>query len=425
MSFSLLILAIPVSPLHAENTPHKTGGFKITFDKRSPLSAQKVFDDRGLFKPSPESQYKIEEMSYQVLVPNNYDPATPMALFVWISSGNNGNPPGQMIAALAKHGFIFVGANMSGNKQPMYHRLALAVDAAFNMSELYNIDKDRIYISGHSGGGRCASQAAVVFADVFTGGAFYVIGCNFWDNLPTGEPGGRYWSGFWPKKDSKLIKKAKDHYFVFQTGSKDFNQPGTIGCHKAYEDAGFKNCKYIEVEGLGHSTPPAEYFDEGLAFLNSALAKKGEQLLAQGQQKGRAKRFAEAVPLLLQAKSYGAEGAQALLDEIKVMADADADKGLKLLEERNLPAARNLLQRVVAYYGKEMATKAIEGLAQLENDPAVLNEKKASALFALARKNYKSAGKDKTAADLNRLVADYPNTAAAKRAATTLKQMGL
>lgn len=426
LSFITVLLGLAsASSLFAENEPHKKGSFQITFDKRSPLSSVAELKKRKLPGIDEKGEYKIEEMTYAVTVPANYDPSKPMGLFVWISAGDSGKAPREFVEPLAKHGFIYIGADKTGNNYPEPRRHGAAIDAVTNMVSLYNIDPSRIYVSGNSGGGRCASRIGIMFPEVFTGGAFYVIGCDFWDSLPVPNKPGYTCPGFWPQKDIKLIKQAKDHYFVFLTGSKDFNQPGTIAAYEAYPKDGLKNCLYIEVPEMGHSTPPSEYFEKGLAFLNSPLQEKGNAALKEGMAKVASKKYAEALPLFKKAKGYGIEEAQKQIDAMVAGADAETAKGIKYLEEKNIPAARALFQALIRACGEEIASKAKEELTKIENDPAFLNEKKAADLFVMIRNSYATAGKIKTGESLKKLIADYPDTKAAENAKAALKNMGI
>jgi len=423
----MFILAglVSATSLVAENEPHKKGSFQISFTKRSPISTVAEMKKRKLPEIDPNGDYQIEEMTYAVSVPANYDRVKPMGLFVWISSGDSGKAPKGFLEPLATHGFIYIGADKTGNNFPGSRRFGAAIDAVTNMVALYNIDPSRIYISGNSGGGRCASQVSVAFPEVFTGGAFYVIGCDFWDTLPVPNKPGYTCPGFWPQKDMKLLKQAKDHYFVFLTGSKDFNQPGTIAAYQAYPKDGFKNCLYIEVPDMGHSTPPSEYFEKGLVFLNSPLQAKGKAALKEGMTKVSLKKYVEAVSLFNKAKGYGIEEAQAQIDTLMAKADKDTAQGLKLLEEKKAPAARSYFQAVIRAYGEDIAKRAKEELTKIENDPAFTREKKASENFMLIRNNYATAGKTKTAEALKKLITDYPDTQAAENAKSALKNMGI
>ena len=132
----------------------------------------------------------------------------------------------------------------------------------------------------------------------------------------------------------------------------------------------------------------------------------------------------EALPLFKRAKGYGIEEAQKQIDAMVAGADAETAKGIKYIEEKNIPAARALFQTLIRACGEEIASKAKEELAKIENDPAFVNEKKAAELFVMIRNSYATAGKAKTADSLKKLIADYPDTKAAENAKAALKNMG-
>jgi hypothetical protein len=410
-----------------DNEPHKTGRFSVSFDKRSPLSTPEEQERRKLVDPdkyNKPARYDLKDLTFEILVPDSYSPQKPAPLFVWINSGDGGGPPGQLVPALVKRGMIFVGANGTGNDHPVVKRLGAAVDAAFNMSALYTIDPDRVYISGSSGGGRCASRAALAFSDVFTGGAFYVIGCDPYDDIPVGDGSNKIYPGIWKDRDKKLFNAAKSHWFVFLTGSKDFNRLGTLGAHKAYTRDGFDHCAYIEVPDMGHQNPPADYFEQGLSFLDGILLERGKKTLAQALKLVQMKKLTEAAPLLAQAAEDGAEEARTQLDALQAAADRDAEPGLKLLEAGKPAPARAHFQKVVRTYGERLAVRAQEELAKIEASPAFISERTAAERFQQIRSRFKTDGRDKTAAALRQLVEEFPDTEAAKQAKGVLANMG-
>ncbi len=115
---SVLLGLASASSLFAENEPHKKGSFQVTFDKRSPLSSIDEMAKRKTADLDPKGAYQIEELTYAVTVPNDYTPSKPMGLFVWISAGDSGKAPREFVEPLAKHGFIYVGADKTGNNYP-------------------------------------------------------------------------------------------------------------------------------------------------------------------------------------------------------------------------------------------------------------------------------------------------------------------
>jgi pimeloyl-ACP methyl ester carboxylesterase len=78
---------------------------------------------------------------------------------------------------------IFVSGVKTGNlASPIARREPLALLAAYNVMRRYNVDPDRVFISGYSGGSRVALRLALAYPDVFRG-AFLDAGAD-----PIGAP---------------------------------------------------------------------------------------------------------------------------------------------------------------------------------------------------------------------------------------------
>ena len=266
-------LVLAVSPVWAAPPTQpaaQTGEFQIQFKDRSALSDPAVIATRHgwvvakLKAEGAETDYDLSKESYEVRVPMDYDPAKTYGLLVWISAGQSGKVNAAWSAVLDKHHLIWIGANRAGNSRSVMARLGLALDAASNMKSRYSIDADRVYVSGGSGGGRCASMLGVSCPDVFHGG-IYIIGCDYFRDIPTGEPN-KYWPRSFVQPSPRLFAFAKQRSrHVLITGEKDMNRPQT----KANFEAGFKrdafeHVSYLEVPAMGHRLPPVDWI--GLAF---------------------------------------------------------------------------------------------------------------------------------------------------------------
>ena len=63
----------------------------------------------------------------------------------------------------------------------------LTIDAIFrHVEQHYGADPNRVYASGASGGGRCASTLAFGFPELITGGGYPIIGINFYRRVEVG-----------------------------------------------------------------------------------------------------------------------------------------------------------------------------------------------------------------------------------------------
>lgn len=360
MRTTVLFIAAAAAVLACAEEPHAKGHYTMTFTKSDPVGDFTVMRRRlsSSFSSSSNAKndygYDVSARTYEVDVPDSYDAAKPAPLFVWISATDGGGMQRQLRDSLAKRGFIYVGANGTGNEVKVPIRFRAAIDAVFNLKQLYNIDPKQIYIAGNSGGGRCASELAIGYADVFTGGGFYVIGCNFWDNLPS-EKGGIY-PGFMKKRDGKIFSLAKGHYFVFLTGSKDFNRDGTSKAYAGYKKAGFANCFYNETNGLGHETPPAEDMEKAFAFLDHSLHADAYAALALAEKSAKGRRYADAAKKIAPFR-----GTCTAVDDMwsGFVAQAE-DETEKVLSNASLnPASRKMkLRDIVSRFGPDIAAKA-------------------------------------------------------------------
>jgi len=211
-----------------------------------------------------------EKVSWQVYVPPSTRRGPPAGLLVWISSSSRGGVPRPWRSVLDKHRLAWIGANDSGNPVWTLRRHVLAVEAVEQFRRRgYEPDARRVYVSGISGGGRIASHVALVHADVFAGG-LYVIGCNYYRNVTMAPR--QVLPGFWRRPDRKLLAKArKDGRFVLLTGETDFNREQMEKIHAAYRKDGFRHATYLQVPGMGHSLPPADWFEKAVLALDAPL----------------------------------------------------------------------------------------------------------------------------------------------------------
>lgn len=264
----LVLLAVALAAAAGEAP--RTGSFKTTFAERHPESAYERMRVRyGWGEPGAGAQYDIAAEEFDVHVPADYDGSLPYGLIVYTNSGKGGGPGGYR-ELLTRHRLIWVGATNVPNERNVVPRWGLSLDAVWNMAKLYRIDPRRIYASGTSGGGRCASMVAPTYADVFAG-AIYLIGCN----PPIFPP---------EKQVGKPIRElALGNRYALMTGESDFNKPGTKSLFDSMRSQGFKHAEYFEQPGLAHSNPSAEWFEKALRFVDQPLIDEAKALVAQGK----------------------------------------------------------------------------------------------------------------------------------------------
>jgi hypothetical protein len=265
-----LFAAVASAADEAKPAP-KTGIFQVTFSERHPESAYERMAARYAWSPTPDAAatYKIEDEPFDVNVPADYDGTVAYGLVVHTDAGSTGNPYVYK-DLMGPRRLIWIGATKVSNDRNVACRFGLALDAVWNMTRRYRIDPKRIYATGMSGGGRCASMLAPTYADIFTGGGLYVVGCN----QPT-----------WPneKQVGKPIHElAISHRYAFLTGERDMNRQDTKAVFEGYKSQGFKRIEYFETPGMGHEFSPPEWYAKGLDFVDAALIDEAQQLLDAG-----------------------------------------------------------------------------------------------------------------------------------------------
>jgi len=245
--------------------PFQPGASDVTFEKSPPHSDADELKAR--FRASDAiAPYDVTKEKFRLVVPKSYTHAAKWGLFVYINPDDGAGLPAGYEAILEKHKLISVTAYKSGNGRHIFDRFRMAIDATFNVQKRFNIDPARVYVSGFSGGGRVASMLAVAYADLFSGGIPF-CGANFYTEIPS--EGGKFWPpGYIPVDEALKIAKESSRY-VLVTGEKDMNLKETRSVYEnGFRKEGFKHSLILEVPGMGHSAPPADWFDKGLNFLD-------------------------------------------------------------------------------------------------------------------------------------------------------------
>ena len=189
-------------------------------------------------------------ITWQVYVPDSYNPSNPAGLLVYISPTRQGRMPSGWQPVFDDENLIFISADQSGNRTPTKRRMLFAALAPYVVSSDFEVDPDRTYVSGFSGGGKVASIAAMNFANLF-GGAIYICGAKFWTDV-----------------SPELLSKAKSNRYVFLTGGRDFNRTLTGDIYAEYERAGMANINLMSIPSMGHDTPGRTHFQEAIDYLD-------------------------------------------------------------------------------------------------------------------------------------------------------------
>jgi hypothetical protein len=191
---------------------------------------------------------------------------------VWVSPSGGGGARREWTDIAAKHKLIFIGANKSGNERGVGVRFGLALDGVHNLRQLYNIDDQRIYVMGFSGGAKVSSMLAMIYPEIFHG-TISMGGTAYFRHIPiTGQPN-KAWEGSFQKPPLKTYDLSRNGGFVLIVGTQDMNHdPVKDTYEQGFKKDGFKHVEFVEVPNWPHRPPDPEYIDRGIDSLDQALA---------------------------------------------------------------------------------------------------------------------------------------------------------
>ena len=268
MKALLGFLLISVLAVQAAEFPPFTAGKSTVSFTALPKQAEPDEVKWRLHSVENPGAFDLAKEKFQLIVPPTYQHADKWGVFLWISPGDTAAIPADWEPVLAARKLLFVGALKSGNPRNIFDRVRLAVAANVAMRERFNLDGRRVYVSGHSGGGRVASMVGVAYADMFSG-TMPFMGVNFYEDIPAGDGKTTYGANFIPDDEVLAIAKKFCRYALV-TGEKDFNRAGTKTLfEQGFKKEGFAHVTYLEAPGVGHNLPPAKWLEQGLDFLDT------------------------------------------------------------------------------------------------------------------------------------------------------------
>lgn len=265
-------------------TRDRRGTFEVHCEKAHPLGTIKEqmkrigIKKKVLAQHDPDLAFEPTRERLFVHAPEREaDDDKPWGLLVWISPGPQGNCGVDWPAVLKKHRLIHVGPHNSGNDRFVWYRMALALDAVQWATDHYDIDPERIFVFGHSGGGRVASTLGFHWPDVFRGG-LYCCGANYFRTLKH-QDGQTGWRAKFRRPSGKLFAKTKrESRHVFVNGDTDINLAQSRAIQKDLEKRQrFVHTHMVVMEGLGHVTPTPRWLDHCLALLDGQKRESEEK----------------------------------------------------------------------------------------------------------------------------------------------------
>ncbi len=263
-------LAVPEAPRRG-----RKGSYGVRFERRSDLGLIAEVQQRyGLPDEwvQQATDYAPQAESYSVFVPEEYSEGEQWGLLVWVSPTARGDVRRQENRELlAERRLIWIGANDAGNPRPLWERIGLALDAAQEMQRYYDLDPDRLYAGGYSGGGRMAAALAMLWPEVFRGGVSW-FGTAWWAPVPVPYKPGHSWPAAFERPDRKSLSRLRKHTRLsLVTGDLDFNRSETRAVVELMHDEGIDGAAYFQIPDADH------YFGVDAQWLSKALQHLDER----------------------------------------------------------------------------------------------------------------------------------------------------
>lgn len=195
-------------------------------------------------------------------------------LIVWISPADNDELPAAYRRVFQRLKLIVITPLDAGNNVSVTDRLSLAVRSAEYASRTYPFERRRLYVSGFSGGGRCASWLGVLYPDLFQG-AMPICGCDYFRPMPVPNNPGKLWPADYRPPPGNLLRLAKKNVrFALLTAQYDDNrlQTKTLYTHGFLRDR-FEHVTYLEAPNLGHEPPLAGWIERGIRAMEGNQGK--------------------------------------------------------------------------------------------------------------------------------------------------------
>lgn len=245
LAWSLPLLAqdAPDASVDAETESPRTGYFRIDITPRKLLGDDGSAALADLFPPD-------QDLSWQLYVPEKYDPTDPPGMLVFVNRGTWGSGKKVYNPVLEEKNLIWIGLIDAGDASPMNERMIKAELAPLVLAREYALDASRIYISGFSGGGHVATIVAVARPELFKGGLFM---------------GGTV---SWGKQVPPKIDLVRQNRYVFLVGSNDVALKTVQRTSTSFEKGGVTNTELIIMQNVRQELPGPSYLSAAIDYLD-------------------------------------------------------------------------------------------------------------------------------------------------------------
>jgi len=199
-----------------------------------------------------------KQQSYALYLPSNYDSTKSWpVIFIFEPAARGSLPVNQFKEAAEELGYVLLGSNNSRNGS--WDIAFDAADAMFvDAFARYNIDSERVYTSGFSGGSRVSSAIARI-----TGKINGVIACG---------------AGFSTAEEYQLEKNSSVFYAAV-VGNQDMNYQEHRQLESELDNRNVENTRIIFNNG--HQWPNSVYLKEALYWMELQCSKNNKSTSSQ------------------------------------------------------------------------------------------------------------------------------------------------
>jgi predicted esterase len=322
--------------------------------------------------------YAWQRQSYDFFRPNNSVDGENIPLIIYISPSNRSKGWHFWEASCRRHGVMYASPRKAGNSVGYDRRVRIVLDILGDIRSQYNVDPDRTYLVGFSGGAAIAEQIAFRLPEFFGG----VLCTGRTIDLPT---------------NPLLRHRTRDRLSVaLVCGERDPVAP-LVEFRDAHVLRGFNyRCESKIVLRLGHTMPPSSVLEQAFLWMEEGLDQR--------------RKLAAEYPMSRSSQTLSREDwATGLLQEAeaRLKSENEAYRGIALLESiisrwPELPAATQAKMLLEEQQSIEegpwcqqrdaeirlIACLRAEGMQRLATSPArsfVRDQQGAIALEAVAR----------------------------------------
>jgi len=191
--------------------------------------------------------------------PSDYDGKEKLGIYIHVSPGSRAiSPSPGYQERMDKYRLVYASPSGSSNNESDMRRCALALDALTQLRKDYNVDENRVYTGGTSGGGAESIFATFLWPQDFRAAFNSVRGFELTS------------SSCLPFADESDIRTASKNQqpFTFISGPQDFCYKSMAGSEQNFRDHGFV-VRFFDIPGMRHETASPESFDQVIAWVEA------------------------------------------------------------------------------------------------------------------------------------------------------------